>query len=240
VLAHYLEEEGIPTTQISLIRLNTENIKPPRALWVPFELGRPLGVPNDPDFQKKVLVTALRLFEAPAGPVLEDYPEEAPATDEPVALACPILIPEPETDMSETEKLCRDFKREMTSLRPWYDRALKERTRTAVGVSKLTMDETADFLCSFLGDEQPQNPREEVPFDKELRFTADDVKAYYYEAITAQPGADKLLGEAIESWFWKDTLAARVLRAVKDSLTDTEDEAMKTAGARTLVPQKYA
>ena len=48
MLAHFFEEEGLPTTQISLIRLHTEITKPPRALWVSFELGRPLGVPGDP------------------------------------------------------------------------------------------------------------------------------------------------------------------------------------------------
>ena len=54
-MAHYIEEEGLATTQISLVRLHTEKIKPPRALWVPYELGRPLGQPNDPEFQKRVL-----------------------------------------------------------------------------------------------------------------------------------------------------------------------------------------
>ncbi len=56
-LAHYLEDEGIRTTQIALIRKHTEEIKPPRALAVSFELGRPLGAPNDPQFQIKVLNT---------------------------------------------------------------------------------------------------------------------------------------------------------------------------------------
>jgi hypothetical protein len=46
-LGHYLEEEGIPTVAISLIRPQTEKTKPPRALWVPFELGRPFGPPSD-------------------------------------------------------------------------------------------------------------------------------------------------------------------------------------------------
>jgi len=62
-LGHYLEEEGIPTVAISLIRAQTENTKPPRALWVPFELGRPLGPPSDPAFQKRVILAALRLLE---------------------------------------------------------------------------------------------------------------------------------------------------------------------------------
>ena len=79
-----MEEEGLPTTQISLVREHTEKIKPPRALWVPFELGRPLGPPNDAAFQKRVLIAALKLLEASGGPVLEDYPEDAPGGGESV------------------------------------------------------------------------------------------------------------------------------------------------------------
>ena len=45
-LAIYFEEEGLATTQISLIRIHTERTRPPRALWVPYELGRPIGVPK--------------------------------------------------------------------------------------------------------------------------------------------------------------------------------------------------
>ena len=39
--AHYLEEEGLATAGVSLVRENTERLRPPRFLWVPFELGRP-------------------------------------------------------------------------------------------------------------------------------------------------------------------------------------------------------
>ena len=67
-IAHYLEEAGIPTTGISLVRDNTERMRPPRALWVPFELGRPFGAPNDADFQSEVLRAALALLERPDGP----------------------------------------------------------------------------------------------------------------------------------------------------------------------------
>ena len=77
-LGHFIEREGVPTAQISLIREQTAAIRPPRALWVPFMLGRPFGAPNAPDFQRKVLRALLALFERSAGPVLEDFPEDAP------------------------------------------------------------------------------------------------------------------------------------------------------------------
>jgi len=230
----------VPTTQVSLIRINTENIRPPRALWVPFELGRPLGVPNDAAFQKRVIMAALKLFDEEKGPVLENYPEAAPATDEPVILACPYSPPGGETSFSEIETFCREFKREMTSLRPWYDRAMKERKRTAVGVSKLSQEEIADFLCSLLTERIAQNPREDVPFDKELRYIADDLKAYYYESITAQPGADKLSGEYIENWFWNETVAAKVLQAARDICSQGEDESLKQTADRQLVPRRFS
>jgi len=84
-LGHYLEEEGIATVAISLIRPQTENTKPPRALWVPFELGRPFGPPSDPTFQKRVILAALRLLERESGPVIiEDFPDDDPrATPDP-------------------------------------------------------------------------------------------------------------------------------------------------------------
>ena len=57
-LGHYLEEEGIATVSISLIRPQTERTRPPRALWVPFELGRPLGPPSDPTVQRRVAIVS--------------------------------------------------------------------------------------------------------------------------------------------------------------------------------------
>ena len=61
-LGHYLEEEGIATVAIALIRPQAVNTKPPRALWVPFELGRPFGPPSDAAFQKRVLLAALHML----------------------------------------------------------------------------------------------------------------------------------------------------------------------------------
>ncbi|MGB1538895.1 MAG: selenoprotein B, partial [Pseudomonadales bacterium] len=59
------------TTGISLIRENTASMQPPRALWVSFPLGRPLGKPGDPAFQHRVISAALDLLNRNDGPVLE-------------------------------------------------------------------------------------------------------------------------------------------------------------------------
>ena len=63
---------------ISRIREQSESVQPPRALWVPFALGRPLGSAGDPDFQKGVIRSALNLTPTATEPTIEDYPIEAP------------------------------------------------------------------------------------------------------------------------------------------------------------------
>ena len=148
-LGHYLEEEGIPTTQVSLVREHTAALQPPRALWVPFMLGRPLGVPNDAAFQTRVLLAALRLLECESGPVLEDFPEDAPHVDlgeAPEGLACPVNFPRADGSGSLTE----EFADEVLQLEAWHDVALKHRGRTTLGVTGLTTGEIVEFLASWL------------------------------------------------------------------------------------------
>lgn len=69
-----LEREGIATVCIQLLRLIAEAVRPPRALLVPFPHGYPLGRPNDPDLQKRILGAAFGLLDHPGpGPVLAEY-----------------------------------------------------------------------------------------------------------------------------------------------------------------------
>jgi hypothetical protein len=211
-LAHYLEDEGIPTTQISLIRLHTEKMNPPRALWVPFELGRPLGAPNQPDFQKKVLTEALRLLEAPSGPVLKDFDQEAPATQAPdQVLACPLDLPRPAPESAGgAAGLAELFLHEIQQMATWYDLALRQRGRTTVGVSQMEPKAIGVLLAGFLNHGPPPNPRPEVELPWLVKLATEDLKGYYLEAVTAQPGMADLGSRQLEDWFWGETVAGKV------------------------------
>jgi hypothetical protein len=241
-LAHFIEEEGVPTTQISLIRLHTEKIKPPRALWVSFELGRPFGVPEDPEFQNRVLLAALKLFESSGGsfggPVLEDFPEDAPASkNEITSLACPVNFTQPAADLSATDQLCESFIREMAAMGSWYDLAVKKRGRTTVGVSGLDIDAIGEFICSFLGDGFPENPGTDLSLAYSLNLATDDLKAYYFEGVTAQPGQESPSSEVISNWFWQETLAAKVLLEVIKACLKSDDPELRRVGGSFIVPR---
>ncbi len=60
---------------IELLREVAERVRPPRSLWVPFRHGYPLGAPNDPALQRRVMTAALRLLEKEdaKAPLLENY-----------------------------------------------------------------------------------------------------------------------------------------------------------------------
>ena len=238
-LAHFLEEEGVPTTLISLVREHTEIMRPPRALWVPFEFGRPIGAPNNPEFQSRVVMAALTLFEAENGPILEDFPEDAPVHgDQTEAWACPISFPGIDDDASDQEKLAEAFKNEINQLRSWYDLGLKKRGRSTVGVSGIALDDLAGFISSFLNDEPPENLNPELSLPEALNLATDDLKAFYTEAVTAQPGQISATGDELSDWFWNETAAARLLFAVREVCSESENRLLKIVGSALIVPSE--
>lgn len=75
-MAAELERAGISTVAVQLLREVACRVCPPRALWVPYPHGYPLGVPGDPVVQHGVLAACLALLEEKEAepPVLRDLP----------------------------------------------------------------------------------------------------------------------------------------------------------------------
>lgn len=232
-LAHVFEAAGIPTTLVSLIREHTEKMRPPRALWVPFELGRPFGPPGNAALQTRVLEHALRLFEAPAGPVLEDFPEEAPASDD-AGWSCPVQFRPPATsDDGAMQDPGSAVRQEVALLAPWYERGCAARGRTTVGVSGLPLSDVLNVLCA------PLDAASSQAFDADgIRLAAEDLKAYYLEAATAQPGSAS--SQALLDWFWRDTSGGALLRALQARFIDSENAKLRLLASLLLVPRSQA
>jgi hypothetical protein len=51
----------------------TEAIHPPRSLFVPYQFGFPLGAPNDPQLQHRIIAAALDLLYRTDIPILEEF-----------------------------------------------------------------------------------------------------------------------------------------------------------------------
>ena len=236
-LAHYIEDEGIATTQISLIREHTEIIKPPRALWVSFDLGRPMGIPNDPKFQLSVLKHALKLFEAKSGPLLEDFPDDAPDTvTTPVQVACPVSFKVKPEVISSTRQLTDQFVAEIDQMHSWYDIACKKNNRTTAGISGLSIDAAAELMTGFIEEKSRAALLEDQALADKLRMACEDIKAFYLEAVSAQPG-QPTDANSLANWFWGETSAALVINKVREICLGETSKKLTLLGKLLLVPR---
>jgi len=219
------------------VRENTVALRPPRALWVPFDLGRPFGAPHEPAFQTDVLRSVLALLERTDGPViLDDYPHDAPGQGSPEAMegmACPVRLPRPSGDAPAGRMA--EVQAEIAALRPWHDLFRENRGGSGAGLSGLAMPDAAAFLAELRGSGQVSSVPNEKWGDM-LRFTAQDLHDYYVEAAAMRPGGAANPVE-LENWFWGETSAGRLLLDLKVRLVDHENEGVRQVATTQLVPR---
>ena len=232
-LGHYLEEEGIATVAVVLIRPQAENTKPPRALWVPFELGRPFGPPNDPALQKRVLLDALNMLVEGGGPVrIIDFPDDDPRARPDPALQPPF---KPATVASgSAESHASRLEAEILLLQGAHQRWMEQHGRSTVGLSGLAIGDSARYVADWLRGNAPPSPREGFSAPLILRFAVDDLKAYCLEAAGA--GTAKPSSRQLTDWFWDETATGAAIHILREVLQAQEDERLRLIVSNFVVP----
>jgi len=201
-LGHHLEEAGIATVAIALIRPQAERTRPPRALWVPFELGRPIGPPSQPAFQRAVILAALRLLTArKTTSLIADFPEDDPRE-------------QPDPDWRPPIRPARShgpdaMEAELRALAPAYARSCTERGRSTVGLTGLAPAQSGAYLGACLRGEAPSSPVPGMSDVLALRFASDDLKAFALEAAIA--GGKKPSSRQLGDWLWNQTALGAAL-----------------------------
>ncbi len=202
-------------------------MQPPRALWVPFPLGRPLGKPGDAAFQLDVIRAALNLLDRSKGPVLEDYPHDAPVVDAESAAACPVSFP---SDTDDAGSWKSRLSKEVRELKPWYELSCRRRGgRTLVGIADQTPAQNVQILAEHLDDGVRPT---DITW---LKRAVEDIKVYYIEAMTAQPGDYD--NRALQDQFWQDTSFGAAVLAFYHQFQNSDDDRMKLI-ARMLAPRE--
>lgn len=223
-LAHYLEDEGLSTVIVSLVREQSDAIVPPRTLWVPFELGRPLGEPGDTSFQKKVLKALLALLDEPSGPVCHDYPDDPPSlTDDPDWVA-------PDAGGAS------DVAGEIAALAPHHARFMQQAGRTTVGISRLSLEAAVDFVDSYPDGARPASMDGASDLMR-MRFAADDLKAYYLEAASVTGGRPS--SRQLRDWLFHQTRLGAMLMNLHRRAVRSGDSRFEVVGGRFVIPTDY-
>ena len=211
VLAHVLEEAGIATVVLASMRAVAERMNVPRVLYCEFPLGRPLGVPDDAEFQHRVLGAAFDLLNAPSGPVLVDYPTVVEADETPLACALPPRYNPglaPSVDESQ-------------GLRAAYERAVARRGATEVGRA-IDADGVAGALADLERVAAGQHWKEVYGPRLDTIAIAHDIRAYYQEAALELADGPAPGARQAEAWFYEQTEAGKTLAAARDALNEQE------------------
>lgn len=225
-LARVLESYGLSTVVLALVREFVEKVRPPRAVFVPFPFGAPVGMPDDREQQLAVLRIALNTFDAASGPVLVDFETElAPGQS-----AAPTVA----SAIERTQEPVLDAATEASMMRRYYELWLAEHgNKTAVGLSGIPVVRFRGIIRSFEAFvKNPDADFRERPESEErpefIRYCADDLKAMYLEArIMMKPGETP---EQANLWLWGETALGRLLVDVKDQMERSADESMRAAG----------
>ncbi len=235
-MAHMLEERGLPTTVLALVLPQVEKTRPPRALMLPFMLGRPLGEPNDVPFQRRVLLQALKLLERADGPVLlEHFPDDNPSWFDRPDWVPAVPLPEPDALHGATAWEAA-LRIEWATVLPVWERFKARFGRTTVGLAGQPPEAWPSFATAFLDGSLPTVPLHDTPA-LALRFLADDLKALYGETVQAEGAPPS--ARQIDMWFWRRTVAGQLLIALRNASMASENNALRTVGGRFFVPVPY-
>jgi len=205
-----LESQGLTTLTIGTVPEHIQNTRPPRGLICHFPLGRPLGIPNDADFQLRVLQALFDMLDAKSGPVLETFDTrlDSIAEEQLVCTLPPRLDPDEHPAVDEAR-----------ALKSAYERAVAKHGNR-VGVSReISAADVPGAVEAFVRVEQG-SPMDEAGIPGVPMRVAQDIRGYYQTAALElaehSPGA-----WAGEDWFYNNTetgkLMLRVRRVLKEA-----------------------
>lgn len=220
MLARAIEETGLPTVAVALIREHAQRVKPPRTLWVPFPFGFALGNPDDPPFQQKVLSAALCLLSENDTPALAEFPEDADA---------PPMLLQASAAQADAANRDGDPADEVTALRGYYERWVDEHEgRTMVGLSGVPQRRFRGLVRAMQafasGDDAAfvdLAPQDVLP-ERFLRLASDDLKAFFMEARFSQRPDDH--DDELQRWFWSETAMGNLIASVASRLAEQGNE----------------
>ncbi len=208
-LAHVFEAAGIATVVLAATLSVVERMRPPRALFCEFPLGRPLGKPADAEFQHDVLSRAFALLDRDSGPVLEIHPEVIEADEMPLSCAMPPRF-DPNLPASVDEA---------NGLRKAYDRTLARRGVSSVGrsIDADGVPAALQVLEAIIAGTSWKDAG--IPGGNTTAL-CHDIRTYYEEAALELVDGPPPGGRAAEAWFFEATEAGRTVMAARAAIKE--------------------
>ena len=197
------------TVAIGSIRGQIYGTAPPRGLFCDFPLGRPLGVPGGPAFQRRVMERAFAMLER-REPAVEDY-EVVIEDAESQPLACPLparMDPDAHPAIDEAK-----------GLRPAYERAIAKYGNRAGAVRLLDADSIPAAIEAFIRVAEG-HPWKQAGIPGIPARVSQDIRGYY--EMAAMEIADHTPAAwAGYRWFRDQTKTGEVMMKARDAMRES-------------------
>ena len=197
------------TVAIGSIREQIYGTAPPRGLFCDFPLGRPLGVPGDAAFQRRVIEHAFGLLDR-REPVVEDY-DVVIADQASETLVCPLparMDPDAHPAIDEAK-----------GLRPAYERAVAKYGNRAGAVRLLDADSIPAAIESFIRVAEG-HPWKQAGIPGIPARASQDIRGYY--EMAAMEIADHTPAAwAGYRWFRDQTKTGEVIQKARDAMRES-------------------
>lgn len=132
------------------------------------------------------------------------------------------------------DQLLAVFEDEFSQMRSWYDLAREKRGRTTASTSASGVEKLIDTVTGFVRTGSIVGGADEIAQSTALRIAVEDLKAYYFEAVSIQPG-QPTDSKPLAEWFWGQTAAAKVIGKIRE-ICKVSDDAFKHT-TNSLVPK---
>lgn len=166
-----------------------------------------------------------------------DYPVDADEhSDVSDPLACPVNFQARSESVSITDTMIEEFERELSTMQTWYDLASEKSSRPPPGVSGLSVRQIKDLLADFVNNRIDTQEINDQKVSDLLRLACEDLKAFYFKAVSAQPGQSTDV-TVLADWFWGGTYAAACINEVRKICLTQQSKDMQLAGKLLLIPR---
>ncbi len=125
---------------------------------------------------------------------------------------------------------------ECSALKSFYQRQCVSNSRTAVGISGISINDAANLIDEVIAGSPPRRMHDDISPIVSLRLAMDDLKAYYMESALAN-GAPS--SQQLQNWFWFDTTLGQQIRQLRIRFMENENSKLAALGERFSVPHQW-
>ena len=92
-----------------------------------------------------------------------------------------------------------------------------------------------EYLKAWLNHQPPQPFRADISAGDALKQACDELKAFYLEAKSVQPGEHS--AASVQDWFWMETALGKAIVEIRGIAANSTEPSVKAVAGMSLIPR---